>query len=370
MKETHDRRPISRRLMLALFTVMIVPVCGWYFIGDVSSHLAVTEASSDLITGVEREIRFKLAITLGVSLIVLGSVVYYVRRTILDPMERLAVQARHCHEVPWSAPLEVRNADEIGDLARALDRSVTRLQERAEQAEQFATDLSHELRTPLTAIRGAAEILTDSNITRADRDRFVGHVVAESCRLERLVSGLLDLAKAERPRSASCEPQPIRALVENALARCSSVMNARSLSVTVEGPDLLLMTDSDAVERVLTILLENTCQHGPYEGTVVVRWLPRERSIELSVEDSGDGIPLELESKVFDRWFSSGEENQKGTGLGLAIAKSLVESLGGDIRARRSSLGGALLTFNLPIRDADSDSYEECASGKADPPSQ
>jgi signal transduction histidine kinase len=342
------RRPISRRLMLALFVVMIVPVCGWYFIGDLSSRLVAAGFPEAAALEFTREIRFELAITLGISVIVLGSVVVYVRRTVLDPMERLAEQARQSWEAPWAAPPEIESPDEIGDLARALDRSITRLHRRAEQAEQLASNLSHELRTPLAAIRGAGEILVEPDIDEADRVRFATHVVAESIRLERLVAGLLDLARAQKGSAATQEPSLVRSLVEQAVDRCSSLLEERNLSVSGTDDDAVVRAGGDSVARVLTILLENACQHAPPDGTIVVSWAMRAGDAEIAVEDDGPGIPSGMEERIFERWYSSGTEGQKGVGLGLAIAVSLVENLGGNIKAGRSSLGGARFVFSLP----------------------
>jgi signal transduction histidine kinase len=352
-KTAEHRHPVSRQLMLALFVLMIVPVCGWYFIGDLASHRllsALPEASHSQLLEVQREIRFKLAINLGVSVLVLGGVILYVRRTILDPLERLAVQARRGDSQAWSTPQEAARPDEVGDLARALDSSVTRLVQRAEEAERFAANLSHELRTPLAAIRGAGEILGDPDLSPEDRHRFAGNVVCESQRLERLVSGLLVLARAERERSDEIQLLDMAEVIRQVSESNRPLASAKHLHVElgIEGETPPVRAAEDLVVRVLTVLIENAIEHASVGGAILLGLRSRASLVEVAVEDSGAGVPVEERERIFDRWYALRSESRQGTGLGLAIARSLVEGMGGQIWVDTSPLGGASFRFTLP----------------------
>jgi signal transduction histidine kinase len=356
MGRTDDsRRPVSRQLMLALFILMIVPVCGWYFIGDLASHRllsALPEASHPQLLEVQREIRFKLAINLGISVLVLGAVILYLRRTILDPLERLAVQARQSDSQSWSSPLEATRPDEVGDLARALDSSLTRLVQRAEEAERFAANLSHELRTPLAAIRGAGEILGDPELSPEARQRFVGNVLSESQRLERLVTGLLVLARADRGSPEERQLLDVAEVIRQVSEHNQPLVAAGHLQMelSLEGEPPLVHAAEDMVVRVLTILIENAIEHTPAGGNVRIGMRCLTDLVEVAVEDSGAGVPAAERERIFDRWYALRTESRQGTGLGLAIARSLVERMGGQIRVDTSQLGGASFRFSLPGR--------------------
>lgn len=357
MKSRADegRRPVSRQLMLALFIIMIVPVCGWYFTGDLASHRllsALPEASHQQLLEVQREIRFKLAINLGVSILVLGGVILYLRRTILDPLERLAVQARHSDSQPWSSPAEASRPDEVGDLARALDSSLTRLLQRAEEAECFAANLSHELRTPLAAIRGAGEILSDPELSPEERQRFAGNLLSESQRLERLVAGLLALARAERDGPEEPQLLDLAEVIRQLSERNQPLLDAGSLQMelSIEAEPAPVHASLDSVVRVMTALIENAIEHTPAGGTIRIGMRCQPDLIEVAVEDSGAGVPAEERERIFDRWYALRSESRQGTGLGLAIARSLVERMGGQITVDTSSLGGACFRLSLPVR--------------------
>ncbi len=339
--------------MLALFVLMIVPVCGWYFIGDLASGrllAALPEASHEQVNQVQHEIRFKLAITLGLSVVVLGAVVGYVRRTLLDPLEHLAVTARRSDTKRWLTPPETERSDEVGDLARALDSSVSALQVRAEEAESFAANLSHELRSPLAAIRGAGEILGEEDLSLEDRQHFAANILAESLRLERLIAGLLALARAERQTSEvqRVELLPlVQQVVELHQPRLAE--QETTLQVQAEQASPLVVANTDIVIRILTILVENAMEHTPLGGAIVIGLRNLPGFAEVRVQDSGCGVPIAARDRIFDRWYALSGESRQGSGLGLAIARGLVERMGGELALGESELGGAAFFFTIPL---------------------
>lgn len=350
-----DRRPISRRLMTVLFGVLIVPVSGWYFLGELSSRDWGVAADGDIseIDGVLEEIRFKLALVLAASVVVLGAAIAYLRRLLIDPLADLALRARQLGDGGgWSEPPQTDRPDEIGDLARALDQSVHRLAARAEAAERLATDLSHELKTPLAAIRGAAEILGDPEMDAAARERFLGNIRAESSRLERLTRGLLELEQSERreltpPRIE--ELDPVR-LVTEFVDRIAPVAERHRIEISVRTESVPpIRSCEDYLERILFALLENAIKFSPPGERVDVVVRPTAGGVGISIGDRGPGLPAELGMRIFDRHVTDPERGERrGSGLGLAIVSRLVAALGGSIEATSRPGGGARFRFELP----------------------
>lgn len=340
------RRPISRRIMVALFVLMMVPTAGWLFFADVASR-----SGDPALETLQREIRFKLALTLGASLLVLAAVIAWIRRSVLDRLEELAHRARSVRD-GWVPKEKSGPDDEITDLAHALDDAVSRLSRRAEEATRFASNLSHELRTPLSAIRGAAEILADAEIAAEDRKRFAGHVLAESARLERLVLGMVELARAEGARHEPGGPTDLASLLPEIALRCEPLLARRAqvLDVAVTPGLSPVAAPADLISRVLVALLENAMKYAPSASRLVLSAGPDDGAVLVSVEDPGPGVPDPLRERVFDRCFTTDPSAaaERGAGLGLAIARSLVESAGGRIRVEASSLGGAAFRFSLP----------------------
>ncbi|HEV8267546.1 MAG TPA: ATP-binding protein [Thermoanaerobaculia bacterium] len=352
-----ERRPIARRIMLALFLLMMVPIVGWYFFADLAARRWETLplGAREPLLALQQEIRFKLALTLGASVAMLAAVVLYVRRSVLDRLEALAARARKAPLVP-PAPEEAIQPDEIGDLSQALDEAVGRLLKRGDDAIRFAGDLSHELKTPLAAIRGAGEILAGEELSTAERRRFATHVLEESARLERLVAGMVELARAERPPAASTgEPLALAPLLVETAERI------RPFEPGLAAPSIVLEPDAglpevgaapDNVRRILVILLENAFKYAGADGTIRLRAFRDGDDVIVAVDDGGPGVPPALREKVFDRFFTtdaSAAVPARGAGLGLAIARSLVEGFGGRIFVESSSSGGASFRFSIPV---------------------
>ncbi len=363
------RRPLSRRLMVALFVLMLVPMAGWaLMVGGMegpASGPALDEDAARLVESLVAQVRRKLAVVLVLSLAVLGAVVLYLRRTVLEPLASLASRARRADRGGWEAPPERSRPDEIGDLARALDSSVVALRRRADGAVQLSANLSHELRTPLTAIQGAAELIDDDELDPVDRRRFVAHIGTESERLVRLVSGLLEMHRAERDgpggaRGCGALGPAVAQVVHGAIP----LTRRKSLRVEVELPDGLadLAMGPQRMRRVLMGLLENAIKFSPQGGVITIAASVGRHAVTVSVSDQGPGVPAPLREAIFDRYFSGDRQGgaaARGTGLGLAIVKSLVDAAGGRITVEPVAQGGARFIFELPLASASEPPTEE-----------
>lgn len=350
---TRVRRPISRRLMVTMFVIMLAPMGGWFFATEppgpeVRSHLS-PEAEAAL-EGWRADVRKRLGATFVFAVLIMGGGIMYVRKSMIDPLADLSARARA--EGAWQPPPDLDRNDEVGDLGRALNDSVTSLQTRAEEAVRFAVSLSHELRTPLAAIKGASEILADASIAPQDRARFVGNIATESERLERLVAGLLDL---ERARQGASPPGPahcdLAATVQAVIERAAPLWQRKALRVVVDTQDGLpsISTDADRATRVLLGLLENAVKFAPKGSEVQVQVCAEQDRVALVVQDCGPGVPDEMKAKVFDRAFVGDRgSGARGTGLGLAIVQSLVGRAGGRMIVEDAVGGGARFTALWP----------------------
>jgi len=347
--------------MAALFLLMILPTGGWYFIAEFTSGErweSLPAAGQATLMEAQREVRFKLALTLVASLLMLAGTVVYLRRTIVDPLANLARRARTAGRTPWEIPLERARPDEIGDLARALDNGVQTLEHKAQEAARFSINLSHELRTPLAAIRGAAEILSDRQLSEEDRARFIGNIVTESERLERLVAGILELSRTEGGRA-----EPASGVVD-LVAVARSVLNAarpliQRKGLRVTGPAsmdrALVSGDGDRVHRILFGLLENAIKFSPQGAEIRVDILQGQQDVRLFVEDEGPGVPLEIRETIFERQFTTqhdGGSASRGTGLGLAIVRGLASASNGRVWVEDSTARGARFVVAFPAAPA------------------
>lgn len=343
---------ISRRLMLALLAVTIVPILGWSLVVDLAEHLASGTAAPSVaeLGNVVHETRRRLVLILGLSLATFAGALLYLRRVLVAPLEALAESARQASRA-WSTPPECARDDEIGDLGRALDKSVRDLAERAEHARRFAADLSHELRTPLAAIRGAAELLLDDTLPATQARRLNENVLRESERLGRLVEGILDL---ERGTGAAQRHEASADLVQS-LQRVSaglSVLAARReqrIELQHDAGPAWALVDADRHDRVLYALLENALKFSPNGAAIEVSLARGDAQFRVSVADRGPGVAEAARDAIFERRVQADPRGPgRGAGLGLAIARALVESWSGRLAAEAREGGGTRFSFDVP----------------------
>jgi two-component system phosphate regulon sensor histidine kinase PhoR len=220
----------------------------------------------------------------------------------------------------------------------------------------FVANVSHELKTPLTSISGYAETLlhdgTDAETTR----RFLGTILSNARRMQRLVDDLLDLSRIESGRW-----QPTLSEVDLATAARESwaALAPRATKDDIElvldiGPDAEhVAADPDALRQVLTNLLDNSLRYGPAGGRIACLSRRTDGGVAVSVRDDGPGIAREHLPRIFERFYRadpSRSREEGGTGLGLAIVKHLVEAHGG--RAWGTSELGSGTTITCVFPDA------------------
>jgi Na+/proline symporter/signal transduction histidine kinase len=253
----------------------------------------------------------------------------------------------------------------LEEKSRSLERATAELRDANAQLksldrlkDDFMSSVTHELRTPLTSIRAFAELMVDDPaMDAAQRQRFLGLVVAETERLTRLVNEVLDMAKIEAGhaewRSAAVD---LRALVMQAVQTTAEVFRERRAAVEVEMPEhvpALEAADPDRLLQVLLNLLSNAAKFVPVEhGRVHIRLRADAEQASVEVEDNGPGVPADEQQLVFEKFRQGGDATNRpqGTGLGLPISRRIVEHFGGRMWLRAEPGQGACFGFDLPWR--------------------
>jgi two-component system sensor histidine kinase VicK len=238
-----------------------------------------------------------------------------------------------------------------GELAILVIRDLTD-EERRERAErEFVANASHELRTPLTTILGAVELLqSGAKDDAAARDRFLAHIEREARRLVRLTRALLVLARAqtreEQPRLTAVELKP---LLEEVAASTSSLPG---VDVRVRCEDgLYVAAEPDLLEQALSNLAGNAAEHTQRGDIVLAATGDGNGNVRIEVRDSGPGVPRDLRSRVFDRFYRPVPTNADGFGLGLAIVRQAVRAQDGSIELDETPGGGTKVTIELSRAD-------------------
>ncbi len=249
-----------------------------------------------------------------------------------------------------------REAREV-EIARRSDALKTALLE----------SVSHDLRTPLTSIRAAAGTLLDREVPLdpGAQEATALAIDREAEHLNRLVTNLLDLSRIEAGElRADPEPFELAPIVQRAVDRLRPRLGTRTVEIDV--PDDLppVLVDEVFIDQVLTNLLENAIKYtGPsarirLHAQAGIGAPTAGRTIVLTLEDDGSGVPDEALDRLFERFYRvrrPGEPSRPGSGIGLTVVRGLIEAMGGTVRAARGSLGGLAIDLILPsvARPAD-----------------
>jgi signal transduction histidine kinase len=264
--------------------------------------------------------------------------------------------------------------DEIATVARSFNAMAAEIVRRADALQaadrarrQLLADVSHELMTPLTAMRGYLETLRlpDLPVDSAARERYLGIVLEETLRLERIIGDLLDLARLEAGGTAfTMGTVSVRDLFDRVRSRHERILLEKQVDLTVRiapGADQL-RGDGERLEQALQNLAANALRHTPPGGRIALTAEPAGAGrIRLAVTDTGLGIPPEHLPHVFDRFYKAdtARAGPGGSGLGLSIVRAIVERHGGEVRARSTPHVETVFEIDLPASGAAAETLRE-----------
>jgi signal transduction histidine kinase len=218
--------------------------------------------------------------------------------------------------------------------------------------QEFISNVSHEIQSPLTSIRGFARALQNDNLSRQDRNHYLGIIETESMRLSKLSDDLLALAslEAENPRF---EPKPYRLdkQIRRLILACEPQWTEKVLDMEVSLDEAEIAGDEDLLSQVWMNLLHNSIKFTPQGGRVCVELRRRDGSVAFTIADTGIGIAEDDLARVFERFFKADTSRQRakgGSGLGLSIAKKIVEMHRGTISVESRLETGTTFTVRLP----------------------
>jgi len=288
-----------------------------------------------------------LAVAVPLLVIALGIILWISIGRALRPVEVMREEAGSITAAHGRRRLAVPpGEDEIPRLARTLNEMLDRIDEGQRLQRQFVSDASHELRSPLAVIRQSAEIARDYP-QRVSPEALADDVLAESGRLEDLVTALLLLARLENDETILDEVVDLDDLVLTEIsrprARDGVTVDARGVGAgRTQGSAVLL-------GQVVRNLLDNAFRHASSKVAVSLR--EEGDDVVLDVSDDGPGIPVPDRGRVFERFVRLDDARARddgGSGLGLAIVRKIVETSGGAVQVSDATLGGARFTVRLP----------------------
>ena len=265
--------------------------------------------------------------------------------TLLLPEERVLL----AHATP------VLRADTI-DGAVLVFHDITQLRQLEKVRQDFVANVSHELRTPVSTIRGYAETLLEGALEdKAHAREFLRIIYDDAERLSKLINDLLDLSRIESGKmKLALEECSLEAVVDKVLTGMDKEARKNSVTLKKDIPRRLvkIRIDEAAIAQVLFNLVENAIKYNNAGGSVTISARETDRGVEVSVTDTGIGIPQEDIPRIFERFYRVDKARSRelgGTGLGLSIVKHIVQAHHGEVMVESALDKGSTFRFILPL---------------------
>lgn len=259
------------------------------------------------------------------------------------------IEGKHLGELP---PLGVT----FNEMADKIVANIDQLKSVEKLRRELIANVSHDLRTPLAVIQGYAETLQikDQQLEEEERRRLLETILKSTGNLERLIEQLFEYSKLEAKQIKPVkEPFFIVELAQDSLQKYKLQADEKNIELKLEAPEKLplVFADIGLVERVFQNLLDNALKFTPPGGQITLSLVPSNQRVEVSIADSGPGIPEDQQAFVFDRYYQNvkGPQKKKGAGLGLAIVKKILELHDSSISIKSKLKEGTAFVFQLPV---------------------
>ena len=330
-----------------IFTVGVPYKEGGEVMGGVFIHTSeqsIEASYRDVLSSVLHAMMLALALA---SLIIL-----VVCEFITRPLREMAQAAERFAHGDFQQRVHVKSRDEVGRLADSFNSMAADLDRLEQTRREFVANVSHELRSPLTSMQGFINGVLDGTVPEAEQSKYLGVVLDETKRLNKLITTLLDLSHMESGQTPLQKSKfDINELIARALIRQEGHISEKNMDVWVEFDEdtCMVNADVDRIEQVMINLIDNAVKYAGESGVITLSTRREKGIVRVAVEDNGPGIAQEDILCIFDRFYMADKAHTTGTGtgLGLPIVKSILDQHGQNIVALSEMGKGTRFEFTL-----------------------
>lgn len=249
---------------------------------------------------------------------------------------------------------DITRIDSQGDVLGAviLAFDITEREGGERLRREFTANVSHELKTPLQGIIGSAELIENGMVKPEDMPRFIGHIRGEAQRMVALIGDIIRLSQLDEGEEMPREDVDLLEVARRAAEQLDTTAQARKIAVTVDGQPTAVNGVRQLLYEVIYNLCDNAIKYNVDGGSVRMTVSGDGANACVTVADTGIGIPLEQQARVFERFYRVDKSHSKasgGTGLGLSIVKHAVQYHGGSISLTSRPGEGTTVRVWLPV---------------------
>ena len=331
--------------------------------GVVLLHSPVKYMSSALKSGI-----YTLIFSILVALILASISAVWLSISFTKPLNKIRDTTTELAKGNYEVTTQVKQSDEIGELAKSIDKLALQLDKSSKESERFEkmrqnfiANISHELRTPITVIRGSIEAICDGIISDPGQLKdYNEQILSDSIHLQRLVNDLIDLTKLQNT-DFSIDKSTINLfeIINDAVRSMKQISTKKGVKINfsaenaIEEDRYLFIGDYQRIRQMIIIVLDNAIKFSNENQKVDILLKKENKKYELKICDSGRGIDPENIGEIFNRYHKSNtEENKNGMGLGLAIAKEIALRHNIEIFVKSVPNIKTVFTFLIPLNDS------------------
>ena len=215
----------------------------------------------------------------------------------------------------------------------------------------FISNVSHEFKTPLATISGYATLLQDDTLTPQERDEYVETIITSARELSKMTGNILSLSRLEN-QTIITDQEDFRVdeQIRWIILRAESAWSAKNLVLEPELDKITWYGNQELTSHIWSNLIDNAIKFTPAGGEITIKASMDEEWLTVSVQDSGIGIPPDIQSRVFDKFYQGDTSHKKkGNGLGLALVSEIVRQHNGQVKVLESSKKGSVNAIMLPV---------------------
>ena len=331
--------------------------------GVVLLHSPVKYMSSALKSGI-----YTLIFSILVALILASISAVWLSISFTKPLNKIRDTTTELTKGNYEVTTQVKQSDEIGELAKSIDKLALQLDKSSKESERFQkmrqnfiANISHELRTPITVIRGSIEAICDGIISDPKQLKdYNEQILSDSIHLQRLVNDLIDLTKLQNT-DFSIDKSTINLfeIINDAVRSMKQISTKKGVKINfsaenaIEEDRYLFVGDYQRIRQMIIIVLDNAIKFSNENQKVDILLKKENKKYELKICDSGRGIDPENIGEIFNRYHKSNtEENKNGMGLGLAIAKEIALRHNIEIFVKSVPNIKTVFIFLIPLNDS------------------
>lgn len=330
--------------------------------GVVLLHSPVKYMSSALKSGI-----YTLVFSILAALILAGISAVWLSISFTKPLNKIRNTTRELAKGNYEVTTQVNQSDEIGELAKSIDKLALQLDKSSKESERFEkmrqnfiANISHELRTPITVIRGSIEAICDGIIKDSEQLKdYNEQILSDSIHLQRLVNDLIDLTKLQNT-DFSIDKSIINLfeIINDAVRSMKQISTKKGVKINfsaenaIEEDKYLFVGDYQRIRQMIIIVLDNAIKFSNENQKVDIFLKKENNKYEIKICDNGRGIDSKNIGEIFNRYHKSNtEENKNGMGLGLAIAKEIAIRHNIEIMVESEPYIKTVFTFLIPINE-------------------